>query len=351
LKKLLVLISVLLAFQSISQVGGTRTYRFLDLPMTARAAALGGNSMSIWGDDINLMYSNPSLLNPSMVKQAALNYCNFVGDMNFGYLAYAHDLKKYGTAALGVQAFGYGSFDGYDELGQPTGKFKANDYSINLAYAKPLADSMFNVGIALKTIISEYDVYKSFGNAIDFGITYHNKKNFVISLLAKNVGFVWKSYSSSSGREDLPRTVQIGLSKKIEKAPFKLFAVYDQLLKWNLQYISPIDTTGKSSPLNSNSTPADSSGFQKFTARAGDFGDNFFRHVTFGTEILITKNFNLRVAYNYKRQKEMTLPDRRGINGFSFGFGFRVKRFGFSYSFTKMAFPGNSNIIGLTFAW
>jgi hypothetical protein len=205
--------------------------------------------------------------------------------------------------------------------------------------------------VALKTIISQYDVYQSFGNAIDFGVTYHNKKNFVVSLMAKNIGVMWKSYSPSAGREDLPRTVQVGLSKKIEKAPFRLFLVYDQLLKWNLQYISPIDTTGKTSPLNSSSTITDSTGFQKFAARTADFGDNFLRHTTIGTEILITKNFNLRVAYNYKRQKEMTLPERRGINGFSFGFGLRVKRFGFSYSFTKMAFPGNSNIIGLTFAW
>ena len=35
-------------------------------------------------------------------------------------------------------------------------------------------------------------------------------------------------------------------------------------------------------------------------------------------------------------------------NGLSFGFSFRVKRFGFSYSFSKMAFPGNSSIIGIS---
>jgi hypothetical protein len=44
----------------------------------------------------------------------------------------------------------------------------------------------------------------------------------------------------------------------------------------------------------------------------------------------------------------MTLTDRRGANGLSFGFGLKIKRFGFSYSFTKMAFPGNSSVIGVT---
>lgn len=351
MKKLALLISLFSALAITAQIGGTKTYRFLDIPMTARSAALGGNNMSIWGEDINLLYNNPALLNPAMVKQVAFNYSNYVSDINFFSLAYAHNLKNYGTAAISLQKFSYGEFEGYDELGEKTNNFKANDNSINLSFAKPLADSMFNVGITLKTILSQYDVYNSVGNAIDFGITYHTKKNLVVSLVAKNVGFMWKSYSNNGEKEALPQTVQFGMSKKIAKAPFRLFFVYDQLLKWNLNYISPVDTTGKNSTLNSSDVKTDSTGFQRFKLRAGKYGDNFMRHLVIGTEIILTKNFNLRIAYNYRRQKEMTLPERRGANGFSFGFGMRVKRFGFAYSFSKMAFPGNSHILGLTFNW
>lgn len=319
--------------------------------MTARAAALGGSNMSIWGEDINLLHSNPALLNPGMTKQVAFDYSNYVGDLNFYYAAYAHSLKQYGTAAISLQTFSYGKFDGYDELGQKTNSFKANDNCINLNYAKPFADSMFNIGVGLKTIISQYDVYSSVGNAIDFGVTYHNKKELTLSLLVKNVGFVWKTYSGNGIKEELPRTVQLGISKKVEKAPFRLFLVYDQLLKWNLGYISPVDTTGKYSSLNASDKTQDSTGFQRFRARTGKYGDNLMRHIVFGTEIVLTKHFNLRIAYNYRRQKEMTLPERRGASGLSFGIGFRVKRFGFSYSFSKMAFPGNSHVLGLTFGW
>ena len=351
LKKLALLISVFVAFKAVSQVGGTKTYRFLDIPMTARAAALGGNNMSIWGEDINLIHSNPSLLNPGMTKQVAFNYCNYVGDLNFYYLAYAHSLKHYGTAAISFQTYNYGVFEGYDELGQKTGTFRANDNCINLNYAKPLADSMFNIGIALKTIISQYDAYKSFGNVIDFGVTYHTKKELTISLLVKNVGFIWKDYSTGREKEKLPQTVQFGISKKVAKAPFRLFLVYDQLLKWNLNYVSPVDTTGKSSQLNISQTSQDSSGFQRFKVRGGKFGDNLLRHIVIGTEIVLTKNFNLRVAYNYKRQQEMTLPERRGANALSFGFGFKIKRFALSYSFSKMAFPASAHIFGVTYGW
>ena len=317
--------------------------------MTARAAGAGGSNMSIWGDDINLIYSNPALLNATMSRQVALNYSNYVGDLNFGYVAYAHNLKKYGNVGGGIEFYDYGKFVGYDEFGQKTKDFKANDYSINLNYAKPFEDSSFNIGVALKTIISQYDVYKSYANALDFGITYHSKKNLVVSLLAKNVGVVWKEYTKTQGQTQvLPRNMQLGASYKVSKAPFKVFMVFDNLLRWNLKYISPIDTTGKNNPFNASETPIDSTKYQKFSNRFGNRADNFMRHITVGTEIVLTKNFNLRIAYNYRRQREMTLPERRGANGLSFGFSLKVKRFGFSYSFAKMAFPGNSSIFGIS---
>jgi hypothetical protein len=334
-----------------SQIGGSSTYAFLDIPATARIAGNGGNSMSIWGNDINTMHSNPALLNPSMSKQAAFNYCNYVSDINFYQVAYAHQIKDKGTAAYSIQAFNYGNFIGYDELGNKTNNFKASDYSLNMNFAKPMADSMFNIGICLKTIISQYDIYKSFGNAIDFGVSYHNKKNFTASLVAKNVGFVWKEYNNNAPKQTLPNTVQLGFSYKPSKAPFRFFMVYDQLLKWNLKYVSSVDTTGRNATFGSNETEKDSTGFQKFGKRFGSQAGNFMRHLLIGTEIVLSKNFNLRVAYNIRRQAEMTLPDRRGLNGLSFGFGLKVRYFSFSYAFSKMAFPGNSSMIGITYSW
>ncbi len=347
MKKLTGIFLFFVALKFNAQIGGTKNFRFLDVPMTARSAALGGGNVTIWDDDLNLIHSNPSLLNSSMTKKIALNYGNYVSDLKYGYLAYAHNLKQYGNVAASVQFFDYGKFVGYDEYGQPTSNFKAGDYSINFTYAKPFKDSSFNVGVALKTIISQYDIYKSYANAIDFGITYHSKKNLNISILAKNIGVVYKSFSQNQVQY-LPRNLQFGLSYKVAKAPFRLIFAYDLLNKWNLKYISTIDTTGKSNPFNSSSTATDSTAFKKFSKKFGSRADNIMRHVTIGTEILLTKNFNLRIAYNYRRQREFALPERRGANGLSLGFGLKIKRFAFAYSFTKMAFPGNSSIFSIT---
>lgn len=350
-KALLYIISLLLINSyAISQIGGTNSLRFLNIPMTARAAALGGNNMSVWGDDINLIHSNPALLNKQMSKQTALNYCNYVSNMNFGYLAYARHFENKGTFAASMNFFNYGKFKGYDEFEVETNTFNANDYCLNLNYSTTLPeDTSFNIGINLKTIYSQYEAFNAFANAIDLGATYRFKNNFVVSLAAKNVGYVWKNYTKTAGSElNLPNTVQLGISKKLSKAPIRLIVVYDQLLKWNMRYVSAIDTAGKSNPFGDAET-VDSTRFQKFYKRLGSNTDNLFRHLTFGTELLLSKNFTIMLGYNYRRQREFTLPERRGGNGFSFGFTFKVKKFNLSYSFSQMAFAGRSSILGITY--
>ncbi len=320
--------------------------------MTARAAALGGNPIAIWDNDVNLMYSNPALLQKNMHRQLSANYCNYVADMNFGYVGYAHHLgDKLGSVGGGLQFYNYGKIQGYDEFDEKTKMTQANDYMLSLNYSKPMDDTSFNIGVALKTVYSQYDEFWSMGNAVDFGVTYHNKKNLTASIVAKNIGVIYKNYSNINGvKEKLPQTVQLGLSYKLAKAPIRLILTYDQLLKWNLNYISPVDTAGKNSSFGQDkNVKKDSSGWQKFQERFGNKSDVFMRHVVIGTEILVTKNIHIRLAYNYRRQKEFRLPERRGASGLSVGFGFNIKRFGISYGFNKMAIAGNSSIFSFTY--
>lgn len=69
-----------------------------------------------------------------------------------------------------------------------TGTFKAADYSLNLSFAKTInKDSTLSLGIALNNLFS-FRYYNSFGSAVDVDLTYHNKKQFTVSLLAKNYG-------------------------------------------------------------------------------------------------------------------------------------------------------------------
>ena len=347
MKKIISYIFIFATSVLVAQIGGTKAFSFLNLPVPARSSGLGGASMAIWDKDVNLGYSNPALLNPSCSKQLSFNYVNFVSDLSYGNFLYAHQFKKYGTFGAGLQYFDYGKFQGRDEYDVETEKFKAADYSLNLAFAKTInKDSTLSLGIALKTIYSYYDIYSSFGNAIDVGLTYHNKKQLTISLLAKNYGRQWKSFSESGPKEVLPSNVQIGFSKKIPKAPFRVIVQYDQLLKWDLTYSDPQNASSSIDPFTNKPIVKTSKEIRNEKIKSGL--DKFGRHLIFGTEVLVGKNFTLRLAYNYKNGKEVALSDVKKVNGLSLGFGFKVYKFHIDYAYSKYALTGNSNTIGIT---
>ena len=325
-----------------AQLAGNKAFPILELPIPARSNALGGATMAIWDDDINLSHSNPALLNPNCAKQLTFNHVNYVADLNYGNVGYAFKIKKYGTFGASLSYFTYGKFDGRDEYDLQTGTFKASDYSLNLSFAKTInKDSTLSLGVAIKALYSHYDTYYSFGNAIDVGLTYHNKKNFTTSILAKNYGKQWRSYSPTAAAVAMPTDLQIGLSKKINKAPFRLIFVYDQLLKWDLTYTSSLNQESLIDPFTNEPTV-------KKQSKTSGFFDKLGRHITVGTEIILTKNFMLRVAYNYRKSKEMSLTDKRALNGVSFGFGFKVYKFHLNYGYSKYSLAGNSHTFGIT---
>lgn len=347
MKKVVQYLLVFLSLSSVAQIGGTKTFSFLDLPTAARSSALGGATTAIWDKDVNLGYNNPSLLNPNCSNQLSFNYTNFVADINYGNFMYARQLKKYGTFGAALQYFNYGKFDGRDEYNVEQGNFKAADYSLNLSFAKTInKDSTLSLGVALKTLYSHYDIYSSFGNAVDVGLTYHNKKQLVISLMAKNYGRQWKAFSENGPKETLPENVVIGISKKVAKAPFRVIVQYDQLLKWDLTYVNPQTATSDIDPFTNKPVEKTKKQIRNDKIKTGL--DKFGRHLILGTEVIIGKNLMIRVAYNFRKGKEMALPDVKKVNGLSLGFGFKVYKFHLDYAYSKYALTGNAHTIGIT---
>jgi hypothetical protein len=164
------------------------------------------------------------------------------------------------------------------------------------------------------------------GSAVDLGATYHQSKNqTTLSVVVRNIGTQWKTYTGDK-REKLPFNAQIGGSFKVPKAPFRLIAVYDHLNMWDLTYTDPNNPPATEDPFTHE--PIKQHPFKNYMDRLG-------RHFIIANEIIITKNLNLRVGFNYKRRKELILPDKQGIAGFSFGLGFRVSKFHFSYAYSQ----------------
>lgn len=329
MKKIVLFYLLILSFEKLfSQVGGLATYSYLNLPIPARTAALGGSSIALKDDDINTAVQNPASLSSKTNNALSGSYINFLGSINYGYLTYGRSFKNIGHFAVGIQDIGYGSISERDEYGNQTGTFKANDYNFNLTYTYD-KDSLLSYGATLKTLYSKYAQYTSIGNALDFGITYNKaSKLFVLSAVIQNIGKEWKTYTGGGPHEKLPFNILIGASKKFKHAPFRFIVTYDYLNRWDLTYTDPNNPPPTVDPFTK--APIKQHPFKNFMDKAG-------RHFILATEIVVTKNFFVRIGFNYKMRKELSLTDKQGIAGFSGGLGFKISKFHFSYSYAQIS--------------
>jgi len=319
------LISILFLFSvvlsSLAQIGGNSTYTFLTLTNSARVAALGGENISINDDDLNLVFHNPSLLNSDMDKNLVLNYVNYFSGINYGYAAYARSFNKLGTFATGIHYINYGKFIKADETGIIEGTFKASELALNIFWSKPILDSMLTIGINLKPIYSHLEKYYSFGMAIDAGVNYQSKDNlFSASFVIKNLGSQLKPYVKGNF-EPLPIDVQLGFTQKLEHAPLRISGTFHHLQKWDLTYDKNANlayTFVQNNQFYDND--------YKF-----NIADNILRHSIFSMEFVPSKNFNVMLAYNHQRRKEMMVETRPYLVGFSWGFYLKVSKFRISY--------------------
>jgi hypothetical protein len=200
-------------------------------------------------------------------------------------------------------------------------------------------DSSFSIGANLKGIYSKLESYSSSGVAVDIAGTYNNpEKDFTASLLFTNIGRQIKPYTTGN-YESLPFEIQMELSKKLKHVPFRLSVVATHLEKYDLTYDTEVETTPSVDPLtNEPSSPK----------KVSDFADNIMRHFVFGGELLISKNLNVRIGYNYQRRKEMRIESKGSTVGFSWGFGIRISNFQLSFARAKYHLYGSPNNITLT---
>ncbi len=332
------LIFLFLPFVTTAQLGGNGIYDFLNLTNSARVTGLGGKNISIFDDDLNLAFNNPSLLNDSMSGRLTLNYSGYFADIKYGYASYSHDFKKYGTFAAGIHYINYGNFTAADETGIITGEFSAAEYAFNIIWSKRIY-KMLSAGINIKPVYSHLESYTSSGVAMDLGLTYlRQKSGFSFAFVLKNVGTQLKSYYEEN-YEPLSFDVQLGISKILKHAPFRINVTAHHLHKWNMRYDIPKNDSDIS---YDDETEESGKSLQNFL-------DNFMRHMIFGIEFIPLKSFYVAVGYNYQRMQEMSIDEKIGFVGLTWGFGLKLRQFGISYGRASYHVAGGSNNFSLYF--
>ncbi|MEO0311331.1 MAG: hypothetical protein RIQ89_988 [Bacteroidota bacterium] len=328
-------LSVLIASAQ-SQIGGSSVYSFLNTPMSARSASLGGTFISIKDHDLNLALQNPALLNEKMNHMVALSGVSFTGGVRGGDATYARHINKIGTLMAGIQYINYGQFLETDITGQINGTFKAADYCLQLSAARPL-NKYFSLGASLKTIYSDYYLSNSIGLAMDAAIHFHDTvSQWSGTILARHAGAQIKAYTAGN-KEPLPIEVVAAISKKFSKAPLRMSLTWRHLENFNITYIDPTLNTQINPETGEPET-------EKITLL-----DKAVAHVIVSTEILLSKNFHLRAAYNFQRRSEFVIEDRKGTVGISFGFGLKINRFLLNYGRSIYALAGGTNHFSVAF--
>ncbi len=318
------LLSIIILFTSLftyAQRGGERVYAFLDFPVSARQAALGGSVLTLT-DDVNQPLWNPASISKEIDNMMSINYVNFLLEINYVSVAYAYTFNDHlGTFHTGLTYLNYGTFIATEETGLETGTFKAYDMVFSLGYGYQIPFSDFYIGANAKVINSVLENHSSMGIATDFGILYHNEfRPYRFAAVLRNAGIQLTSYDGTK-ESKLPLQIQVGGSYQLEHVPIRLYGTLDNLQQWQLAYDNPSDSTADFEGNVINESPT--------------FLNNLMRHVVVGAEIFPDRGFSLRTGFNFQRANELSLNEVRTFAGFTFGFGLKVKRFKLNYAFTK----------------
>jgi hypothetical protein len=316
------------------QIGGKSTYQFLNLITSPRQAALGGKVITIYDNDVNQAHFNPASINDEMGNRLSLNYSNYLGEVTYGTASYAYTYDRHvQTFQAGVNYINYGKIDGYDEFGTPTSSFSGSEIALSFGYAYNIPYSDVYVGASAKLIESSLESYQSFGGALDLGAIYKDDNlNINYALAIRNLGTQFKSYNDL--REPLPLEVIAGISQQLENVPIRWHLTLENLQQWNVAFVNP---NRSQNTIDGEPIPEKVSIF-----------NNALRHVIVGAELFPQKGFNLRFSYNFRRGEELSLLEQRNFSGISMGFGLKMGRIKFDYSYSRYTLAANTSLFGLT---
>lgn len=144
---------------------GTAGAQFLELGVSARAAAMGDAFVSL-ANDATALYYNPAGLTQLSGKQAVFSGVQLPADMQLGFVGFVLPVAKLG-GQMGVSVYGLNSGDIEEtDYGHPSGTgrtFGVFDLAVALSYARSLTDH-FSMGVTAKFIQESF-------NGVGFRIT------------------------------------------------------------------------------------------------------------------------------------------------------------------------------------
>jgi len=294
-------------------LGGSSTYNFLKLPPTPQLSALGGMNISNRTNDIGITMWNASLLREDMSGQIHASFNSMYSGIKNVALVAGHYIDIWKTnVGLGISYLDYGAIDATDPSGNMLGTIHPRDYLIRAMVSREY-ETKWHYGFGLNFIQSLYGEFQSSALALDATTTYYDSsRGLQASLVLKNMGLQLKSFVPGHN-EQLPFDFQIGVSKRLEKAPIQFSLTAHHLHQFDIAYN---DTTANGGQETSTSAVS-----------------KVFQHLVFATQLYIEEKIELSAGYNFLRRAELRIDNTtNGLTGFTIGIGYTSPKLQLRYA-------------------
>ncbi len=306
------IVMTLLAVAAVAQESRT-AYNFLRLPVSAHAAALGGDNITIVEDDPTMMFHNPSLISSVSDKSLNLNYMNYMEGVQTASASFVKVAGERATWGVMGQYMDYGEMREMTADNVQTGTFSARDIMVGGSFAYALTDRLAG-GVTAKFVASYIGNYSSLAVGVDLGLNYYvDESGLSLSAVARNLGGQIKAYEDDFER--IPFDLQIGVSKKLRGAPLRLSATMTRLNDWH---------------------------------------GSFWNHFVVGADVLLTSRIYIAGGYNFRRADEMKIPEADGESshgaGLSLGAGLHLDRFKLQLAYAKYHVSSTSLMVNVTYS-
>lgn len=310
-KNVILAFFVLFSYEIRAQESET-VYNFLRLPVSAHAAALGGDNITIDDDDPTMVFHNPALVSNVTDRSLNLNYMTYMEGVKVASASFVKALRQRATWAVEAQYVDYGSMKQTTAENEVIGKVSAKDIAVGGTFTYALSNKIAG-GVTAKFVSSSLAGFNSIGMAVDLGLNYLNPElGLSVSAVARNLGGQLKAYEDDF--EKLPFDLQLGVSKRLGESPLRFSVTMTRLHDWD---------------------------------------DKFVNHLVFGAEAFIADNIWIGGGLNPRRSDEMKISDGETESshgaGLSFGGGMQLERFKLQLAYGKYHVSASSLIINVTY--
>ena len=288
-------------------------YSFLRLPVSAHAAALGGDNISLTDDDPTVVFHNPALITGVTDKSLNLNFMTYMEGAKTASASFVKAYKERASWAVSARYMDYGSIKETTVSNEETGTFSPKDIALAGSFAYLLADK-FSGAVTARFISSTIGSYSSAAVAIDLGANYiDEERGWSVSAVARNLGGQIKAYHDDFER--IPFDLQLGVSKQLIGSPLTLHATLTRLNNWD---------------------------------------QGFIKHLNIGADLRLGETIFLAAGYNFRRSSEMKISEDEGESnhgaGLSVGGGLQLQRFKLQVAYAKYHVSANSLLVNITYA-